>query len=146
MVVIFFRVSEKRNEVLIRYIVRCWQGFVFPYVDTNDFTYKNYQKVDVNDLFSETMRFLKKEHSNVTTVSINIASEGSRRLMDKHLDVQKKPRPRKDNVTQHFEIEYLTYKICTQCREQIASVEWEAYPEHAFCGEECAKIKWENFV
>ena len=149
MAVIFFRVlqkQKKKQEMMIEYITRCWQGFVFPYIDTNNFNYKNYQKIDVNDLFSETMVFVKQKHSKVTDVSIHIVSEGSKRLMDTHLDDSQEDRPEVDDRYQYFPLKYLKYKICTQCREQIASVEWETYPEHAFCGEECAKIKWENFV
>jgi len=143
---ILFNWDQKENGIYIEYITRFYQGIAFQF-QVEKKTSSQYEKFKVDELFSFVMDQIKKIE-NVKTVSLQIASDGSRQLIEKHLlkkyfkSWHKNPIIQRANQT--FPLKYLQFQLCSQCVNNIATVKWENQDKYSFCDEECARFKWKS--
>jgi len=141
--------EREKDTIVIHYITRFFQGILFQFHVENK-NADEYERFSVDKLFSFVMEQVKKI-PGVTTIKIQLVSEGSKRLIEKHLlsrYFQKKNKNLPvvhDTDEQYFPLKYLQFKLCSYCINNIATVKWENQDKYSFCDEECARLKWESF-
>jgi len=141
-------VWDNKGVISIEYITRFFQGIVFQFeVEKKQFT--QYEKFPIDGLFSFVMEQVKKI-PDTTTIIIQIVSEGSKRLIQNHLlstyfkkDTHKLPVVN-DTDKQMFPLEYLQFRLCSQCMNNISTLIWEKQDKYAFCSRQCAQNKWNS--
>lgn len=143
-------VWDNKGVISIEYITRFFQGIVFQFeVEKKQFT--QYEKFSIDGLFSFVMEQVKKI-PDTTTIIIQIVSEGSKRLIQNHLlatyfkkDTHKLPVVN-DTDKQMFPLEYLQFRLCSQCMNNISTLIWEKQDKYAFCSRQCAQNKWNSLT
>jgi hypothetical protein len=135
--------------ILIHYITRFFQGIIFQFrVEKKE--PERYERFAVDKLFSFVMQQVKKI-PNTFTIKIQLVSEGSKKLIEKHLlttyfekNIYKLPVVH-DTDYQYFPVEYLQFQLCCQCMNNISFLKWEKQNKYSFCSIKCAQNKWESF-
>lgn len=136
------------DAVYIEYITRFYQGcaFQFEIEEKECDTYEKFNE-EVGDLFSFVISQLKNI-GDPKTIRIQLVSEGSIQLIQKHLLQKYFKLWHKEPGTvlgwQTFPLKYLEFQMCSQCVDYISAVKWENQDRYSFCSEECARLKWKS--